>query len=363
MGKHEAPGDLPWGTGGSAQPGEVTLARVTDALQSLGLDAVGGLESIERADRIVVPAYAFIAALWISYDKPLTLVADFSERIPTDFSLSAGVATFINEWNRDKVGPTASYRLLDSGDLGVSLRYGMRTRCGMTDEQLIAELADAFEHAAAFFTQFRHRFLPVEFDHPLPPALARAQDTEALLGRHPAERHLPRGEHRDVDDIHDVPDTYLRLDDDPVEAVDLAALEDSLEMLDFAYAVANLSDDDVVTTGVNGIAFGVCIDAGRYARVTAMWDTGADTLDGFLNPWLVCNDLNEESTGMRAYLLDNDGDLHLHVETTCLVSEGLTAEQRHNYVITSFVSLLGAVDRITTEMRGHSAVRWPESGE
>ena len=43
MGKHEAPGDLPWGTGGSAQPGEVTLARVTDAPTVL-LDACANSE-------------------------------------------------------------------------------------------------------------------------------------------------------------------------------------------------------------------------------------------------------------------------------------------------------------------------------
>ncbi|QPK82649.1 YbjN domain-containing protein [Corynebacterium qintianiae] len=354
MGKHSASDHPQEGTG---QPGEVTLDRVTAALTSLGLDAV---ETVSHPDRIVVPAYAFVATLWISYDKPLMLVADFAERIPTDFAHSTSLAMFINEWNRDKVGPTASFSLMDSGDVGVSLRYGVRIRCGLTDDQIMAELADAFEHAAAFSTQLREKFLPVEFDQPLPPALARAQDAEALLGRHPAERHLPRGEHREFADIHDVPDLYQERDCDPVEPVDLEALADSLEMLDFTFSLAT---EDIITTGVNGIAFAVCIDAGHYARVTAMWDTGTDADEGFLPLWLVCNDLNEQSAGLRAYILDNDGDLHLHVETTCLASEGLSPDQRHNYVITSFVSILGAVDHITTQMKGDSAVRWPGAGE
>ncbi|MCT1613031.1 YbjN domain-containing protein [Corynebacterium sanguinis] len=354
MGKHSAQPPYP---DESASSSEVTLKRIVAALDGLGLSP---MYHPDRPDRAVVPAYAFVSTVWISYDKPLMLVADFTERVPTEFERSAELADFINEWNRDRVGPTASYRLMDSGDLAVSLRAGVRTRCGLTDEQLMAELADAFEHAAAFSTQLRQRFLPIEFDQPLPPALARAQDADALLGRHPSERHLPRGEHRQFSDIHDVPDVYDNVDDEFVEPVDLDSFTDTLDMLDFTY---DFPAEDLITTGVNSIAFAVCIDAGEYARVTAMWDTGQRSEDGFLAMWLICNDLNEQTAGLRAYLLDLDGDLHLHVETTCLVSQGLSPAQRHNYLISSFVSILGAVDQISTQVKGASAVNWPGRAE
>lgn len=353
MGKHSAVEDS---SGSHAAPTEVTIKRVTAALDSLGLEP---LSDPDRPDRVVVAAYAFVATVWFSHSKPLMLVIDFAERIPTDFQHAAGLAEYVNEWNRDRVGPTAFFRLMDSGDCSVGLRHAMKIRLGMTDDQLVAELADSFEYAAAFFTEQRRMFLPAEFDQPLPPSLARAQDAEALLGRHPSERHLPRGRRRGTADIHDVPDLFQRGNghsDDSVERVGLDALAETLDMLDFAYAVTS---DEVISTGVNGIAFGLCIDAGRYARISAVWDTAVEATGHFLAFSLACNDLNLKAAGLRAYLVDAEDVLHLHVESTCLITHGLSPEQLHNWVITSLVSILGAVDTLSTEFRGASAVHWP----
>ena len=357
VGRHSAAEDH---SASRSAPTEVTLRRVSAALDSLGLEP---LTHPDRPDRVVVAAYAFVATVWFSHDKPLMLVIDFAERIPTEFEHAAELAEFVNEWNRDRVGPAASFRLMDSGDCAVGLRHAMKTRLGLTDDQLMGELADAFEYAAAFFTEQRRMFLPAEFDHPLPPSLARAQDAETLLGRHPAERHLPRGQRRGAADVHDVPDLFKHVSidpEDPVEPVDLNALAETLDMLDFAYAVAS---DEVISTGVNGIAFGVCIDAGRYARVSAVWDTGVEAAGHFLAFSLTCNDLNQRAAGLRAYLVDAGDVLHLHVESSCLITQGLSAEQLHNWVITSLVSILGAVDTLSTEFRGASAVQWPGAAE
>ncbi|MDY5785002.1 YbjN domain-containing protein [Corynebacterium sp.] len=356
MAKHRAQG-IPAGVG--LRPAEVTLERVARAARTLGF------EISSRPDRVVVSTHTFIATAWISYEKPLMLVIDCTQRIPIDFGFSPALATFLNTWNHDRVGPTASYRLNDSGDIDVHLRSGIRTRHGLTDEQLLEELCDAFEHMAAFSLQLREGFLPVEFDQPLPPTLIRAQDADALLGRHPSSRHLPRGQQLDVDGAPDYyaadevgddddSDTGIAARETRTQPVSMAELEDVFETLDFAYSV---TDDDVVATGVNGIPFAACIDADDYARITAMWDTGRT--EGFLPLWLMCNSVNERCAGLRAYLHTFDGAYHLHVETTCLINRGMTSSQLHNFVLSSLVAILGAVDAVSTQCNGHSVVNWP----
>lgn len=358
MGKH-GPGDDTRGIGDI--PTEVTLERVLSALEGLGFDA------LEGTDRVVVPAHFHTATVWVNHEKPLMLVVDSQQRVPVDFEHGAPLARFINEWNHDHVGPSASYRLADAGDFDVRLRSGIRTKHGLTDEQLLLELADCLEHMASFSLQLRERFLPIGFDHPLPPTLLRAQDTEVLLGRHPRERHLPRGGSQA---IGDAPDPFSRAPREPdhpdsvvgllpTQRVGMDEVEDTFDTLDFAYA---LTPEEVLATGINGVPFAVCIDAESYVRVTSMWDTGRTQPADFLPLWLICNGVNEMSSGLRAYLHELDGSLHVHVETTCMVGAGLSPGQLHNYMLTSLVAVLGAVDAISTQIQGTSAVRWPTSG-
>ncbi|WP_288831283.1 YbjN domain-containing protein [uncultured Corynebacterium sp.] len=352
MGKHGARGGPP---GIGEDVAEVTLPRVADALRGLGF------EPLERPDRVVVPAYSHIASFWVSHEKPLMLVGDCQQRIPVDFEYGTALARFLNTWNHDRVGPTASYRLADSGDIDVHLRSGIRIKYGLSDEQLLQELADALEHMASFSLQLRERFLPAGFDHPLPPTLSRAQDAEALLGRHPCERHLPRGGELDVGDVPDLYSPFDRAAGAGVcRQVGIPEFEDAFDTLDFAYA---LTPEEVIATGVNGVPFAVCIDGEAYARVTSMWDSGRDPRSGFLPLWLMCNSVNEKSEGLRAYLHEMDDHLHVHVETTCLISAGLTPHQLDNYVLTSLVAVLGAVDAISTQSQGATVVNWPSAGQ
>ncbi|WP_342320006.1 YbjN domain-containing protein [Corynebacterium mayonis] len=350
MGKHRADSYL--SQVGQA-PAEITNGRICDALDSLGFSV------LERFDRIVVPHPAYIATVWVSYEKPLMLVVDCTERIPIDFGHSADLARFLNSWNHDRVGPTASLCLNDAGDINVRLRAGVCIRHGLTDEQLLEELCDAFEHMSAFSTQLRIRFLPVEFDVPLAPTLLRAQDMEALLGRHPSSRHLPRdGEH----EVSFVPEMYAGHTpcaderETYTQTVGMAQLEDVFEVLDFTYA---LTPEDVLVTGVNGVAFAVCIDDVDYARITGMWDAGEKA--DFLALWLMCNSINEKSEGVCAYIQESATSLHVHVETTSLITQGLSVNQLNNFVVTSLVSILSSIDAVSAQCNGSSAVRWPGS--
>lgn len=353
MGKHSAPRE---GQPEPQPPGTVTLERAAAALDSLGF------ESIQRPDRLVVGAYAYTATLWIHHERPLMLAFDAQDRIPTDFEHAGKIARFINTWNHDHVGPFASYRLMESGDLRVAMRRGVHIKHGLNDDQLVADLADTFTHAALFFQSLRERFLPAGWDQPLPPAVTRAQDFEALLGRHPVARHLPRGAERD---FSHAPELYASAPDGPSNRLRPASAEmfaAALDALSFTYAV---DEDGVVATGVNGVPFALTLERGsdgaRYARVTAMWDSGLDADHDFLQLWLMCNDVNERSTAHSVYLHEFDGTMHVHAEATALVAAGVTEEQVGEFVLSSMVAGLAAVDYISRTAVGQSAVQWPNS--
>ena len=344
MGKHAAPA-------GDQRAAEVTLERAAALLEGLGF------EPLVRPDRLVLGAHAFTASLWVDYTRPICLVVDTTDRVPTDFEHAGPLARFINTWNHDRVGPCASYRLMESGDLRVGMRRGIHIKHGLSDDQLAAELVDAFEHAAAFYQRLRERFLDVGLDQPLPPQLMRAQDTEALLGRHPSRRHLPRGGR---EDIVSAPELFAPLDAAlrPVAPETLAGVLDSL---DFRYA---MNESGIIATGVNGVPFALTVDGDSdetYARVTGMWDTGLDADEEFLRLWLVCNDVNERATGAAAYLHEFDGRLHLHAEATMLATAGAAAEQVEEFTVSSMAACLASIDYVSQLVSGRSAVEWPNT--
>lgn len=348
MGKHAKPGGTPV-TGVT----EATLARATEALTGLGYEA------LHRPDRVVVGMPAFTVSVWIDYERPLTLVVDVDQRVPVAFEHGRALAAFLNMWNSNQLGAVASSRLADSGDFTVHLRRGVLTGDGLSDEQLEHVLVDAMEHAHAFTSLLRERFLPVGFDAPLPPALLRALDHEALVGRHPSQRHLPEGEERDV---FGAPDTFTGETGETAVPgpLTLADLEAALDALEFAYARLG----DVLTTGANGVAFAFTLDGAgdSHARATAMWDSDLDAEADFVQASLLCNEVNERSPLLGAYVQEVDGQLQVHAETTVHVGAGLTEAQRDTFVVASLVSGLSAVDRISTQVKGESVVQWPSAG-
>lgn len=361
MGKHSAPGNPP-------APTEVTLERAAAVLASLGFEVTSTTDQIDQVDRLVVGAHGFSSVLWMHHERPLMLVVDTTERIPTDFSHATALAKFINTWNHDRLGPVASYRLNDAGDFRVATRRGIRATHGLTDDQLAGELADAFEHAALFSTRLRERFLDARLDQPLPQQLMRAQDAELLLGRHPSSRHMARGATRDVTQAPELFDDSGGPADTALRPVDTTALTRTLEAVEFVYAVDHGKDgdsgnDSVVATGVNGVPFALTVDGdpniAHYARVTAMWNTGLDAGDEFLSTWLLCNDVNERSSSTSAYLHEYEGTLHLHAESTLWAGAGASRQQLGQFVVSSLVSGLATVDHLSRQVQGHSAVQWP----
>ena len=320
---------------------EVTLERVAEAFSSLGLEA------LSRPDRAVVGLPAATITVWISYQRPQTLVVDAVDRIPTAFEAAPALSRWCNQWNRDQLGPVASCRLTDAGDFRVRLRSAIPIRHGLSDSQLLTFLAHYYGQLQSFSTQLRAQTLPIGFDTPLPPALMRAQDHQALV-REPLLIDAP---------LH-APDIYTATPT-PVFAqpVDLVALKESLEALDFSYAVT----DGVIATGVNGVTFALMVDAGTHIRVASMWDTGLSEDSAFFSTWLACNDVAERALGVSVYLHEDLETLHVQAETSLLIEDGLSDQQRDNFVITAILSCLGAIDRASVIISGATHVQWPPS--
>lgn len=342
MGRHNA-------ADGHAEPAAqaVTLYRVARTLDSLGMDF------LEGNDRIVVPFPTHTCTIWIDDTKPRRLVVDSQLRVPVDFMAGGDLGCFINTWNQDHLAGTASYRLEDSGDYSVRMRAVAFIRCGLTHDQLSGELENFFDHAAHFTTQASSRFHDISFDAPLPPALLRLLDNQLLAGRHPQGRHLPAGM---SESRQGLTDDFPVPDDHPVEDVVIDDLSESLLHLGF---VATPPHDGIITARVNGISFGVCIDGGTYARVTAVWDSGRETDSSWTALAAVCNDVNEARRGTSVWVADDDGDAHVYAEACCRVADGLTVDQLNQFVVAALASLLSVLDDISVQFSGRSAVDWP----
>ncbi|WP_070463627.1 YbjN domain-containing protein [Corynebacterium sp. HMSC29G08] len=320
---------------------EVTLTRVAAALHGLGFD------TLTRPDRVVVGLPTATLTVWISYQRPQTLVLDAVDRIPTAFEAATDLAQLCNQWNRDQLGPVASCRLLDAGDFRVRLRSAIPIRYGLSDAQLLTFLANFCEQQQGFATQLRAHTLPIGFDTPLPPALMRSQDHQALLKElllDDAAFHAP--------DLYTPPPALSM-----PKPVDLEALKTSLEALEFSYAVT----DGVIATGVNGVTFALMVDTGAYIRVASMWDTGLHERSAFLRTWLACNDVTDHALGTGVYLHKDLATLHVQAEASLPIVNGLSDQQRDNFVITAILSCLAAMDRVSVIVSGATYVQWPPS--
>lgn len=317
----------------------VSLDRVAAALRGLGF------EPVARLDRVVVGLPSATVTAWVCYERPLTLVLDAVERIPTAFEASGELARLCNAWNRDQLGPVASCRLMDSGDFRVRLRSATAIRHGLNDAQLLTWLSRFCELVGAFSTQLRDRTLPIGFDSPLPPALMRQQDLEALVG----ELSL-----RDAP--FEAPDAFIPTPAPSFPApVTLHTLEETLRALDFTFATA----DGVIATGVNGLTFALMVDAGTHIRVAAMWDSGLDPDDAFFSTWLACNEVTDTTLGTALFVHEDLDTLHIQAETSRIVADGLSAPQRNDFVITAILHCLAAMDRVSVLVSGSTAVHWP----
>lgn len=326
---------------------DVDIPRVFRALTRLGYSGESSF------DRVVVPAHDYIATVWIHHMAPLSLVVDTELRVPVELDHASALAEFLDGWNQERIGPSASYALTGAGNLLVRTRQAAPVKCGMTDAQLLSFLTGAFHMRGAFSDELHDELSLDDDPTALPATLLREQDHEALHRRSPQARHLPDDDELPVLGVPELADIWP---DEPVEAFTLEHLVESLDLLDFTYEVGS---EDIVATAVNGVGFALCVDGGVFFRITGGWITDFDPADDFLDVWLALNDHNEKAVATNAYTRSEGGAMLIHVEAALDVSQGTALDQRSNFVITSMVNILSAMDSLSRQTSGASIVEWP----
>ncbi|WIM66936.1 YbjN domain-containing protein [Corynebacterium breve] len=327
---------------------EVTLTRVAKMLTGLGY------ETVAEFDRLVISGHDYVATVWISFSAPLALVIDGQRRVPAPFEQASTLAHFLDTWNHDRIAPTASYHMLDTGDLLIRLRSATFIKFGLTDDQLASALTGALNSMNTFSTEYRVHFLANDEDESLPETIKRAQDTEALRGPHPSTRHLPPDEELPV---FGAPDPVEISGDEPLDEFEFSHVVEPLDQLDFRYSIA---DEDIVTTAVNGLGFALCVDSDTFFRVTGVYPTTLDPTHDFLSVWLACNEHNEEAVFTTAYTRVENDTLLLQVETACDISQGMALDQRSHFVVSSLVGILSGMDTVCLQACGYSIIDWPQ---
>ncbi|AGF72844.1 hypothetical protein A605_09210 [Corynebacterium halotolerans YIM 70093 = DSM 44683] len=117
--------------------------------------------------------------------------------------------------------------------------------------------------------------------------------------------------------------------------------------------------DEVIVAWINEVLFGFFVDNGPSYLVKGHWDPNLDPETDFLRMFLLCNDWNEASISTKAFCHEDADGLQVRVEFTTPVGEGLNDAQLEHNTAVAINQVLHAIDSISTDATGESAVHWP----
>lgn len=496
------------------RPVPVTLTRVYVAAESFGFHSYIG------ADRLVFPWRDHLVTVWLDDRDPQALVFDTDLRIRLEMGDVHELAPLINSWNRERLGPTLSMRIGDTGEISIHARNSLLIGTGLSDEQLAESVRGSMEtsllavtHLGVSFPELalpesddpydaleQHRTdqdaaavdgpLPRDrhhrlIDHPeddatieellagLPgeggedgedddgdddepggprsssawwpdspaveqpglfplsppspeedtgtPPLFRLDELDGEGGEGPdasrwggrAHRRAHRGRGwnlygtRPGDRDHGYDDVYAGDDPDHPDGFDATGGKDQDGVnADRGHPATPLPDTDeetdarmnrhhshhdetspqlpepvtvdrirgtlldlgvektqggeeVIVAWINEVLFGFFVDNGPSYLVKGHWDPNLDPATDFLRMFLLCNDWNEASVTTKAFCHEDADGLQVRVEFTAPVGEGLNDAQLEHNTAVAINQVLNAIDSISTEATGESAVHWP----
>ncbi|GAB3940805.1 YbjN domain-containing protein [Corynebacterium tapiri] len=322
---------------------EVTLDRIRAAATYMGLPVV------EAENSVVVPAETHVTVITVQEESPRTL--SFTSRARHSAALAdiAELAQLCNEWNHDRLGPTATLVVGDDGSVEVVARVSVLVVDGLSDAQVLDHM-QLYESTSKLFFRELSNARP-EFSD-LSPDQRETQDQDA------AKRSIGHRQHRGVEDS--VLRNAVQQEEDTVESsikpVTLDRILTSLESLGITRVQR---DPEGLMAWINGIAFGFFVDNGPSFLVKGHWDPGLDPENDALRIFLLCNDLNCEKPLLKAYTHTDDDGLQVRIEYTASVVQGLNDDQLDSHVMHALNLILHALDDISRDATGSSAVDWP----
>ncbi len=357
----------------------VTLTEVYVAAESFGFHCYVG------ADRLVFPWHDHIVTAYLDERNAQALVFDTELRNTIGMEHTGDLARTITAWNHERLGPTVSLRVGDEAAVSLHARSSLLSGAGLTPEQLADFVRLSMETARLavdhLIEDLPDLAMPESEDNV---ALRRKQDTATLNGPLPRDRHVGVNKldddvvrlrdidhRRSQDDIdpgapdeeysasmstdHDW-DTPDGADEDTPVDVSLDRVREALSALGIE---KTHSDEDVIIAWINDVLFGFFLDNGPSYLIKGHWDPGLDPDSDFLRMFLLCNDWNESSTTTKAFCHEDAEGLQVRVEFTAPVREGMTDLQLEHNTAVAINQVLHAIDEISTDATGESAVVWP----
>lgn len=372
---------------GENRPAPVNLDRVRSAARSFGFHYING------DDRVVFPWTNHVLIARIDTEEMATLVFESVLREQLTFSEIATAAQSVNTWNHERLGPTASMSMGNEGEVELRSRSAVLIERGLSDEQVAEHVRLGVETTILMVRELLGEHPGLDGSTKPDVETRRSQqDLAATMGpgsrapekRRSAEdnaidRYLPLAESPDpadpadpaesatfplmpegeedepVTDWTDLPDDEFAWDDAPTDVT----IDRVRNMLAELGITKTTGESEALIAWINGVLFGFFIDNGPSYLIKGHWDPGLDPDSDFLRVFLLCNEWNEENLTTKAYTHADDEGLQVRVEFTVPVAAGLSDAQLEHNTAVAVNHILHALDTISTEVTGVSAVDWP----
>ncbi|MEJ5927411.1 YbjN domain-containing protein [Corynebacterium sp. H128] len=341
----------------SEDPGDIVMFPTIDTLVAAAAHI--GINIIEGADRILAP-WEFHRQLFAIVTHPRPAILCISElRCPINMALMDQVVTFVETWNSERINPSAAMYMTDDGDLTLKFSTYFPLAAGASFAQVSDFMLRSCEVTEMAMTQLIEQLGDNIFS--FDDLIAARDDDKAL--RQPLLH--PRNIDGDPDTHFEDPTTMeLFLDSAEPPAVFSEELEEvSIDLIASAWAKRGIDNvekhEDFIITGINNILMAAFIDNGPSILLRGHWDCSFPA-EQHLKAFLISNDWNRTSTWTRALWVEEEEGLQLRVECALPTSYGLTADQLAEVVNDSTQAILKAIDLLSVEISGSSAVHWPE---
>lgn len=359
----------------------VTLPRVAVALNALGLHCLYG------EDRLVIPWNDHILTvrrlLPTRQSAPATLRFDMVLRQRLEMADMPKVARVLNAWNQERLDPTVTMALQgDILDTQVQFRAHSATiiDLGLSDEQLATAVELGVDTSVLLTREMINEFpqLATE-DSDVATEIRNRQDHDAVRGMLEglpprnealpapltAEEAAPRAAHPSgsarARTAAAVREEFLE------KGVGASPREVVVDHIQASLTAAGIDKqqvvDELVLAWINGVLFAFYIDNGPSLLIRAFWEVEADPEMDSLRLFLVCNDFNTHAELTKAFTQDDRDGLQVRMEFTGNLSAGQNAAQLKHLIMVGMGQVMAAVDTISVEASGETAVEWPGRGD
>lgn len=306
-------------------------------------------------DRIILPwpDHRSIAYFGTESAEHLVILSIMRHRL--EFSQINEAARLITMWNEKRIGPTAFLQITDDAAVILKFRTSLPIEAGATPEQLKAFVTTASETAVLAVQYFLAAFPDLAY-HGSEAEMVR-QDEQTLSDKLPGKVAEKPEIPDDLPDDHDPVEDAMDADDETPYPVTLERVRDALRTL--GTPRHNLNEEWLMTA-INDVVYSFFIDNGPTLLARGYWLPSLDPRKDFMRLFLLCNEWNESATTTKAFCHTDKDGLQVHVEYTVPISHGLSDSQLAHAVAASVQTILNAIDSISTNATGTSAVNWPD---